>query len=134
MAEKQSDNDVTKVAGDSSSRSDGGNSKGKRYRKKRSLSGGSGSILHIVFILMLVIVVFGTLIGNSNENLTFSAFLEMLNGVPAIPTDWIKFGGWTTNVPVLRELVAIVQVALYLCVGLAQAITFIGYFLQFIFY
>lgn len=98
------------------------------------------SIFSIIFFLLIVVALFWNLSGRSSFP-TLESFLEMLQEVPAIGTNWISFIDFSLDLPdwlnwlnsVLSFFEGIVQLGSFIIVGLLNVVPFILYFLRWIF-
>lgn len=111
-------------------------------KQKQVHVSGSG-ILGVIVLILLVVMVFGVLIHGDDYNgmLSFKGLLEVFQNAPNIPTDWIAFGNsipqHVKDIPVIGSLVValstIIEVVLFICVGISQTIVYAGYFLKILF-
>lgn len=97
-----------------------------------------GSLLRIVFAVILFVTVLRFLLGYSP--VTFTSFLEMLRDVPVIPTSWLS--GWSTNLAVsfpdwlswlgafFDWFVSAFQMCLFVSIAIVNIFPFIFYFVR----
>jgi len=98
------------------------------------------SLLKIIFVAILLFGVVGALIGNG-RTFTFTGFLNTIANAPKIDTNWINFHhlidlGALSNTSFGRfimSIISIIQVLLFACVGIAQVVVFLLYFLRLLF-
>lgn len=99
-----------------------------------------GSIFSVIVFLLIVVALFWNLSGRTSFP-TLQSFLEMLQDVPTISTDWISFISFNLDLPdwlgwlnaILDFLEGIVQLGSFVIVGLLNVVPFIVYFLKWIF-
>lgn len=100
------------------------------------------SIFHYVFMLLFIVSFFYAVSG-TEQNLTFSGLLSILENAPSIPTDWIgifsdltikdNWGLFEFLRSFLNSIMGIISFGLYLVTGAAQLIVYIGYFIGMLF-
>lgn len=101
-------------------------------------------ILGIAFIILFIANFFYSTL-DLNQAFTFTGFLHALEQAPSVPIDWIKdfaslriTSDWSELFNWFRDflnqfIMPMITVVLFLCVGIAQLVTYIVYFVGILF-
>ncbi|AXF52635.1 MAG: hypothetical protein [Inoviridae sp.] len=100
------------------------------------------TIFKLIFLLMIVFSIVKILVGR--DPITFSGLLSTLSNAPTFSTDWIKYvqtnfsetfpWGFQWLGSIVDFFTDLLSVSLFVSVGAANVITFILYFMRYLFF